>query len=285
MTQGRPRTLIATVTYNSADALQGFLASLGAACRYPCTVSVADNASDDADTSRALANAAGARFVTLGENRGYGAGIAAAIDAAADVPWDYVLIANPDVVFGRGAVDTMVAAAEKDSKIGAVGPKVLDATGAVYPSARSVPSIRSGIGHALFARVWPRNPWTREYHVEKSGGEARDAGWLSGACLLLRRAVYEQTSGFDPRFFMYFEDVDLGKRIGELGWRQRYVPAAEVTHVGAHSTSRHAAKMLATHHRSAYLYLAKHYSSWYWWPFRALTRAGLAVRAWWMTRR
>ena len=70
----------------------------------------------------------------------------------------------------------------------------------------------------------------------------RTAGWLSGSCLLLRRDAFDAVGGFDPGYFMYFEDVDLGDRLGDAGWHNVYVPAAVVSHVGGHATVRDPAR-------------------------------------------
>lgn len=277
--------LVATVTHNSSSDLPAFLGSLNDACSRPMTVVVADNDSADAQATATLVAQAGYNTVLLHENRGYGGGISAAVESAQDAPWTSLLIVNPDVTFARDAIDTLIDALESDAGIGAAGPRIRESTGRTYPSARSLPSVRNGIGHALFANIWPGNPWTHRYHDASGDGLPRDAGWLSGACVLVRRAAYEEIGGFDPRFFMYFEDVDLGKRLGEAGWRNRYVPAAEVIHVGARSTTQSASRMLRVHHASAYQYLAKHHPGVRWLPFRLVVRLGLGARAIWQSVR
>lgn len=278
-----PSVLVVTVTHNTGETLRPFLASLQAASSAPTRTVVVDNASTTLTLERDLAEEFGVRLIELDDNRGYGSGIAAGIEASDSS--DYVLIVNPDVVFAPGAIDVMVEVAESDRTIGAVGPRIIDSDGHVYPSARNLPSIGVGVGHALFFRLWPSNPWTKRYHVDGDDmEEPRDAGWLSGACLLVRRSAYDAIEGFDPRFFMYFEDVDLGARLGEAGWRNRYHPAATVTHTGAHSTSQNGSRMAAVHHDSAYLYLSRTYSAWYHAPTRLLLRVGLGARKRWVTR-
>ncbi|MEP6842221.1 MAG: glycosyltransferase, partial [Pseudolysinimonas sp.] len=110
-------------------------------------------------------------------------------------------------------------------------------------------------------------------------GRARDAGWLSGSCLLVRRSAFDAIDGFDERYFMYFEDVDLGFRLGKAGYRNVYEPAAAVTHVGAHSTDTESARMVAAHHASARRFLSKKYAGWRLWPVRIVLRVGLSVRS------
>ena len=90
----------------------------------------------------------------------------------------------------------------------------------------------------------------------------RPVGWLSGSCLLVRRAAFEQINGFDERYFMYMEDVDLGDRMGKAGWQNVYVPSAEMLHDKGHATGRDPANNLAAHHRSTYIYLADRHVGW-----------------------
>lgn len=277
-----PRVLVVSVTYNSADTIEPFLASLATAGRID-EVIVADNASAEAAQVGAAVRAAGYRFVELERNEGYGGGVRGAVDAASATP-DYILVANPDVIFTPGAVDSLVAAGEQLPRAGSLGPKILDADGTVYPSARRLPSLRTGVAHALFGRIWPGNPWTVRYRAEGKTESRRDAGWLSGACVLVRGEAYRELDGFDPGYFMYFEDVDLGDRLGRAGWRNVYVPEAVVTHTGAHSTSRERKRMEKAHHDSAYRYLSRRYSAWYFAPLRLAVRLGLWGRLWWVSR-
>ncbi|MBD8538746.1 glycosyltransferase family 2 protein [Frigoribacterium sp. CFBP 8751] len=280
---------IVTVTHNSGETLRSFLDSVAPAARQATEVSrievaVSDNASTDARAEEEIAREHGAVFVGRRNNDGYGAGVDAAIQALPpDV--DLVLISNPDVVLAREAVHELVVAIDRLPHAGAVGPRILDAHGDTYPSARALPSLRTGVGHAVFGRVWPSNPWSRSYKAERHTEHEREAGWLSGACLLVRREAYEDVGGFDHSYFMYFEDVDLGARLGRAGWSNVYVPDAVVTHTGAHSTAQNSAVMEREHHRSAALFLTRRYGSRQLAPLRLALRIGLAARSWWVTRR
>jgi N-acetylglucosaminyl-diphospho-decaprenol L-rhamnosyltransferase len=151
--------------------------------------------------------------------------------------------------------------------------------GAIYPSARALPSLGRGIGHALFGWWWPSNPWTASYRRERGEPREGPAEWLSGSCMLVRREAFDAVGGFDPSYFMYFEDLDLGERLGKAGWLNVYVPSAVVVHTGGHATARDPGGMAAQHHRSAWLYLSRHYAGWKWAPLRLVLRAGLAVRS------
>lgn len=276
---------VITVSYNSSDHLQLFLRSLRASEASPFEIIVADNRSDDIAATRAAVSLAATTLIELDDNLGYGGAVnAAAAGLSADIEW--IVVANPDVTFHPGAITAMLDAASRHPGAASIGPRILGDDGTVYPSARRLPSLSTGLGHAAFVRVWPSNPWTRIYKAEGEDVMAeRYVGWLSGSCLLVRRSAFEQLGGFDEGYFMYFEDVDLGGRIGQAGWRNLYAPQAVVTHSGAHSTSRDSNRMLTVHHASAYRYLRRKYSSWYLAPVRGVLWFGLTLRARWLTRR
>src|SRR5690606_30033219 len=107
-------------------------------------------------------------------------------------------------VLGPGAIDALVAGGAADDRIGAIGPLIRNDDGSTYPSARTVPSLRTGIGHALFGNLWTANPWSRRYLDEGApAGQRRETGWLSGSCVLVRRSAFDELGGFDEGYFMY----------------------------------------------------------------------------------
>jgi N-acetylglucosaminyl-diphospho-decaprenol L-rhamnosyltransferase len=273
-----PSVGIVTVAYRSDDVLAGFLDSVSSATETQPAVVVVDNAPGAGDAS-GLAERKGATYLPLASNPGYGGAINAGVKALpASVEW--VLISNPDVVLGTGSIDALRTAASGDDSIGSIGPAVLNPDGSIYPSARALPSLRTGVGHALFSNLWQRNPWTLAYRRETDPSDTtRDAGWLSGSCMLVRRSAFDRVGGFDEGYFMYFEDVDLGFRLGRNGFRNVYEPAARVTHAGAHSTGGESARMVVAHHDSARRFLSKKYAGWWLWPVRAGLAVGLALRS------
>lgn len=285
-TQRRPAPAVAivTVSFGSAAVLPAFLDSIPPASGdVDVQTIVADNRPDRASVED-LVRSAGAGYVALPENPGYG-GAVNAVARRLDPGVEWILISNPDIVLGDRAVERLVATGRQDAAIGAVGPAVRTPEGTIYPSARRIPSLRTGVGHALLSTVWPANPWTRAYR-EESSPYRRDAGWLSGSCLLVRRATFDAIGGFDEDYFMYFEDVDLGYRIGRHGYRNVYEPGASVTHLGAHSTSGdQAAAMIDAHHRSAKRFLRSRYRGWRLWPIRAALGVGLSLRSWIVRRK
>jgi len=265
-----------TVSYGSADVLKGFFDSLHAMAPGISAV-VVDN-KPGADATEDVARNAGAGYLPRPDNLGYGHAINTAV-ASLDSEATWLLIANPDVVWTPGALEALVKRGESRADIAAVGPRVVNEDGTTYPSARAVPSFGTGVGHALLFRIWPSNPWSRRYLQAGVDDVAREAGWLSGSCLLVRRSAFEHVGGFDEGFFMYFEDVDLGRRFKLAGMMSVYEPAAQVIHAGAHSTSRDSAQMILEHHRSAWRFVQKRYPGIWLAPLRLLLRLGLTLRA------
>ena len=265
------------VTYSPGETLDRFLDTLAKATSRPVTVVLADNGSTDGEPERAAAERDNVRFLPTGENLGYGGAANRGVaELGDDIGW--VVIANPDIEWLPDSLDELLAAATRWPRGGAFGPLIKEPDGRTYPSARLLPSLGKGIGHGALGKVWPGNPWSVAYKQSDTDVRERAAGWLSGSCLLLRRAAFDSVDGFDPRYFMYFEDVDLGDRLGKAGWQNVYVPSAQVIHLGGHATQRASAKMLAAHHASAYQYLADRHRGPQWAPVLAAIKAGLALR-------
>jgi N-acetylglucosaminyl-diphospho-decaprenol L-rhamnosyltransferase len=272
---GPGRVTVVAVTYSPGPALTRFLDSLAGASSQPVEVVLADNGSTDGAPQLA-AERPGVRVLATGGNLGYGRAANLGV-AATSTEW--VVVSNPDVVWRPGALDELLAVAARWPRAGAVGPLIRTERDEVYPSARELPALGQGIGHALLGTVWPSNRWTRRYRREQAAPTERTAGWLSGSCLLLRRAAFDSVHGFDPGYFMYFEDVDLGERLAAAGWLNVYAPSAEIVHTGSHATANNRQAMFVEHHRSAYRYLSGRYPGWRWAPVRLALRVGLVARA------
>ena len=267
---------VVTVTYFSGDTLARFLDTLERATTREVQVVVADNASTDGAPEKA-AERENVHLLSIGKNVGYGSGANLGV-AELDERYGWVVVSNPDLEWEPGSLDDLLAVAKRWPRGGAFGPLIHDPDGTIYPSARLLPSFGRGIGHALFGRIWPGNPWTRQYRQETGTPVERVSGWLSGSCQLFRREAFEAVGGFDTRYFMYFEDVDLGERLRKAGWLNVYAPSSSVIHKGGHSTSQASAKMLEAHHESAYRYLADRHPGLAWKPVLAAAKLGLALR-------
>lgn len=269
---------VVTVTYSSGDYLRTFLRTLTAASTQTPQVVIADNGSTDGAPEQAQDEYENVTLVRTGGNIGYGGAVNRGVTEI-DPDIEFVLVANPDVEWSPGAIDELLAAAARWPRAACLGPLITEPDGSVYPSARRVPDLVSGSGHAILGAAWKSNPWTAAYRDDDADLTERPAGWLSGSCLLLRRAAFDDIGGFDSRYFMFMEDVDLGDRLSKAGWLNVFVPSATVMHAKSHSVSRHPEKMIPAHHASAYRFTADRHPGMLQAPLRLALRAGLAVRS------
>jgi N-acetylglucosaminyl-diphospho-decaprenol L-rhamnosyltransferase len=280
--------IVVTVTYSPGPHLGRFLSTLSHATERPVTVIMADNGSTDGSPEEALERFPNTRLLRTGGNVGYGTAVNRAVaqirnDSREDL--DLFVVANPDVQWGPRSIDAMLEAADRWPKAASFGPLIRDPDGSVYPSARHLPSVIRGGMHAVIGPVWRSNPWTAAYRQDRLEPSERPVGWLSGSCLLLRGAAFDAVGGFDERYFMYMEDVDLGDRLGRAGWQNVYVPSAEVLHDKGHSTGRDPARNLAAHHESTYTFLADRYAKWWQRPMLVTMRGALDARSRMVVRR
>jgi N-acetylglucosaminyl-diphospho-decaprenol L-rhamnosyltransferase len=266
---------VVAVTYSPGESLDGFLASLSRATGRPLEVVLADNGSTDGAPEQAAGRYPFVSVLPTGGNVGYGP---AANAGLADRRSGWALVANPDIRFEPDSVDELLTVAARWPRAATVGPAIRTPDGQLYPSARDLPVLSTGVGHALLGWVWPGNPWTARYRREREAPRERTAGWLSGSCFLVDLEAFHSVGGFDPGYFMYFEDVDLAARLGERGWLHVYAPSAVVEHEGGHATRREPHRMQRVHHTSALRYLARRYPLRRQAPLRAVLRVGLGAR-------
>ena len=262
------------VSFNSADDLPDCLRSLRS--EGVADVVVVDNASADSSVEVVRRLDPDARLVQTGANLGFGT---AANRGVAMTTGDHVLILNPDTVVEPGTVKALSEALDRDPGMAAVGPRLENVDGSLYPSVRRFPDLMVAFGHAFLGLVWPRNPATRRYRMLDWDHDlpAPRVDWVSGACVLVRRSAFEMVGGFDEGYFMYVEDVDLCWRLGQAGWRIGYEPAGRVVHALGGSSRLVPYRMIAEHHRSLLRFVAKSTAG----ARRAiipLVAAGLAVR-------
>jgi N-acetylglucosaminyl-diphospho-decaprenol L-rhamnosyltransferase len=216
---------------------------------------VVDNGSSDDSRRRAEEADPALRWIDSGANLGFGR---AANLGASTTDAEAVLVCNPDLTVGAGAVDALTARLAREPALGLVGPLVRNPDGTVYPSARTFPDLVDAIGHGLVGLVAPGNRFTRRYRLlDWDHREPARVDWVSGACFLARRQAWDVVGGFDPAYFMYLEDVDLCWRLRAAGWAVGYEPGAEVVHVQGVSADRHPYRMLAAHHRSMWRFATR----------------------------
>ncbi len=247
MTAIAERVAAVVVNFNAGAHLGECLRSLRAAGVE--IVAVADNASVDGSLAT-VREERGVVTVETGGNLGYGSGANRGARALAGTT-EYLLVCNPDLVLEPAAVKALVAALDADDGLGLVGPRIDNSDGTLYPSARTFPHLADAVGHAFFGLIAPNNAFTRRYRLlDWDHKSARRVDWVSGACFLVRRPLWDHLGGFNEDYFMYLEDVDLCHRVWAAGLAVGYEPDARVVHEQGVSADQLPYRMLAAHHRS-----------------------------------
>jgi N-acetylglucosaminyl-diphospho-decaprenol L-rhamnosyltransferase len=248
---------------------------------------VVDNASTD-DSRAHLKDIPHVRVIANERNVGFGAAVN---QAAARCESNLLFLLNPDCELTPGAFGALVETLDAYSDCAIAAPRLLNADGSTQESARGEPTAWTGLfgRHTLLTRFLPSSALARRnlraQTIVDSGVESAPVDWVMGAAMLVRREAFEQVGGFDERYFLYWEDADLCRRLRERGWSTRFVPGAIVRHSGAGSARSDSAAATRAFHRSAYRYYATHVVTSPLHPLRWFARAALALRAAWRIRR
>jgi N-acetylglucosaminyl-diphospho-decaprenol L-rhamnosyltransferase len=254
-----PRWAAVVVNYEAGSSLTRCVASVLAdgSAGGPPEVVVVDNGSSDDSVDRLRAAFPDVPIIDPDANLGYGRAANLGI-AATSAP--VVAVLNPDAEVAAGTAAAVLDRFDTDDQVAAVGPQLLNPDRTPYPSARSAPSLRDAVGHALLGTVSPGNRFTESYRqLDADPDLPRNVEWISGAAVWLRRDALDRVGGWDERFFLFFEDVDLCRRLGADGWLIVYEPGGHVTHTVGGSRARRPLRSIFEHHRAAFQYAAK------WW--------------------
>ena len=229
------------VSYNNERDLRQLLACRPVGEAFDRII-VVDNASTDG--SRECARASNVELVARETNDGFGA--AANAGAARTRGASFALL-NPDIRFIDSESAERLAGSLDDPDVAVVGPALVLPDGSLQDSARRVPTPVQ-----LLRRRLSEDP-----HGSVSCHTPCDVPWLVAACLVVRRSAFDQLGGFDEKYFLYFEDVDLCVRMRAAGWKVRYDPTVRVRHDhAAASRAGFSKKATRLHLRSAARFFA-----------------------------
>jgi len=227
-----PDLSIVFINYNSTRLLDRALSTLREAePRLQIETLVVDNGSRDRTELVGVCRRRGARLVLLGRNAGYGAAFNRGYRHARG---RYVAVANPDMVFSGPTMTGLVSFMDECATAGAVSPQLRYPDGSPQPSARRLPRLRYILAgrRSPLARILPRYAPARDFlyadaHLAR---EPVPVEAVIGTLVLFRRSALDQVSGFDERFFMYVEDMDICRRLGQAGWGVYLDPRVTVEH-------------------------------------------------------
>ena len=271
------------VNFNAGGALAHTLRSLDIGlAEFDWHAVVVDNASTDGSDRAAESAGPRVRLIRQDRNVGFARGMNAGLAATAA---PLALLLNPDCSLRPGAVAVLERTLDLHRDTGVAGPRILNPDGSIQESARGDPNLLTGLfgRTTLLSRAVPNLGVVRRNLAARravdEGVESAIVDWISGACMLARREALAAVGGFDERYFLYWEDADLCRRLRGAGWTARYVPAAAVVHrVGGSShTVPHLA--IRAFHESAYRYYVTHVVPQPWHPGRFVAWAILSTRS------
>ncbi len=238
---------IIIVSFNARADLERCLASLHEAPPAGThEILVIDNASTDG-SAQAARRWPDVRVVDTGANRGFAAANNIGIRQSSGTN---ILLLNSDTIVPPHAIDRLVAELERHPDVAVAGPRLIDGGGRAELS----------FGDMVAPLAQIRQQRNARGDVDALTRRERYPDWVTGACLLVRRADAEAAGLLDERYFMYLEDVDFCAAIRRRGRRILFTPAAEVTHLRGRSAPREASRSM--YHRSLLAFYRKHHPLW-----------------------
>ena len=249
----RTKLSICVVTWNSESVIRSCLQAI-----YNDEMSgdwelfVVDNGSTDSTVGIVREEFPRAILLEPGENLGFSRANNLALTRAAG---EFLLLLNPDTEPRPGALGKLVDFMQQESEVGIVGPRLIRPSGKLELSCGRSPTMIREIGRKLLLhRVFPFFRFGRWDHETR-----RSVGWVTGACLMVRRETGTQTGFLDPRIYMCLEDVDWCMRVRKAGWDVVYFPASEVIHIGGSIIRTNFTEMLVVSQQSLFYLFFKHF--------------------------
>jgi N-acetylglucosaminyl-diphospho-decaprenol L-rhamnosyltransferase len=258
----RPDVSVIVVNYNTAHLLDRMFAALGASRGdLKLQVIVVDNASRDGSVEVLRAQHPDAELIANTINVGFARANNQAIPRARG---RYVLLLNTDAFVSTDTLSKTVEFMDAHPKCGVLGVKLLGEDGDLQPSCRYFPTpwnvflVSTGL-----QRFFPRTRLVDNMSWDHAS--VRQCDWVPGCYYLVRRQVVEDIGLFDPRYFLYCEEVDHCRAVREAGWEVVYYPFTQVVHIGAQSAATAATlnpvsrQISPLQIESELLYFRKHY--------------------------
>ncbi|MCE5236925.1 glycosyltransferase family 2 protein [bacterium] len=250
---------ICVVNWNTRDLLDRCLQSIREHAEdLAVEVVVVDNASSDGSADMVRERHPWVRLLANEENCYYAAGNNQGLRAL-ETPLKLLL--NPDIEVHAGSLQTLVQFLHEHPQAGAAAPRLRGPAGEVQFTCRSFPGPDVVVYEALgLSRLFPRSRWFGKYRMSWwNYDETRAVDQPMASALLVRDKALGQVGLFDEQFPMFFNDVDLCRRLWDAGWEVWFTPVAEMTHLGGAATRQVRREMIIASHRSFLAYYRKHY--------------------------
>lgn len=241
---------IILVNYNGCDFLADCLDSINRVINSDCEVIVIDNSSTDNSVEIVRDRFPSVRVICSEVNLGFGKASNLAVDRSQGA---YLLFLNTDTLLTENTPQILADYLDRHPDVGAIGARMTFPDNSYQLSSGRLPNLAIEFIDKIRYRL------DRRWHdllaniYNKQYATVREVGWVTGACLMMRREIFHSLGGFDESFFMYFEDKDLCKRVGELGYKVIYYPDTSIIHLLGGS-SQNITKSVNNYYRDSQLY-------------------------------
>jgi hypothetical protein len=260
MSAPAPELAIVIVSYNARGDLEACLGSLAAAPpAVPHEILVVDNASNDGGPAMIRDRWPSVRLLPQSRNLGFAAGCNVGIRASAA---GLILLLNGDTLVPPHAIDRLVDRLRASDEVAVAGPRLVDAEGLPELSFGRMISPFAELRQKILTGLLARRVGPAVARVRRLTAVERHPDWVSGACLLVRRADAEAVGLLDERYFLYTEDVDFCAAIRARGRRVLFTPAAEVVHLRGRSRAAASDAAERAYRASQLAFYGKHRPAW-----------------------
>lgn len=209
-----------TVTYNSAQFIPKLLTSIEKYVKEKHEIVVLDNNSSDKTLQIIKDLKIKVKILPQTQNLGFAKGNNLAVKSASG---ELIFFLNPDTELTQD-IASLIEQVESDPQIGVIAPKLLLADGSVQPSVRKFPTLVRALNQYYFKKE-------REYEAYSPSIQSpTEVETVVGGAMLIKRSVFDQIGGFDERYFMYFEDLELCRQLKKLNYKIIYDPRVSIKH-------------------------------------------------------
>jgi hypothetical protein len=282
-----PVLSIVIVSYNTCELLRECLEALYRQLEtIPSEVFVVDNTSRDGSAAMVETQFPNVHLIRSDVNLGFGAANNRAFKLAKG---RYIVLLNSDAFLHDNALAISLQHMEQEHDVAVGGARLVGRDGNWQPSACLFPSPLNDflVLSGLAARFPRSRVFGRFDRTWANANEPADVDWVPGAFSIIRREALERVGFFDEQFFLYYEEVDLCRRVKQAGYRVRYWPDIVVVHLGGESSktidslafSQSGSQLILWRMRSAFLYYRKHHGALAW-VAKRLERDWHKLRAW-----
>ena len=268
---------IIIVNYNVKEFLQTLLHSIEkASSNITKEVIVVDNASDDASVEFIKNKFQSVNLIENKSNLGFGKANNQALEIARG---EFILLINPDAVVSEDTFDKMISFFRENPDAGLAGCKILNADGSLQLACRrSFPGPWTSFTKVTgLSNLFPNSKLFARYNLTYlDENDTYEVDAISGSFMMMRKQVYKKVGGFDERFFMYGEDLDICYRVQQAGYKVYYVHSTQIIHYKGESTKRSDLDETKVFYDAMHLFVKKHFSSFF--LVEIILRTAIALR-------